>query len=252
VGLDRGAAGLSEHKGPLPRFSPLGVPGVPGCPSRYSVKWQRHARDGSADYLALVLARSVVHVNEQFLAGVEAHLEALVGLLLFPRLALGRRFHEEPFGFVVKAFEQFHQVTQGCARGSRLPSPVPAGFGQPDRVFIDSDDPPGGELSLTYAPGPGMPRSRLTGVGLLVNEINGNIAPGFIGKFVPPATTDRASPRRRMLRDLDTGSACVLLQGRRPYLPNWQGAPGRQHVACPARFGRGKAEAIDRLLEAGH
>jgi hypothetical protein len=44
---------------------------------------------------------------------------------------------------------------------------------------------PGGALTLTYAPRPGLPHARLTGVGLLVNELNGHFAPGFYGKLVP-------------------------------------------------------------------
>ena len=32
----------------------------------------------------------------------------------------------------------------------------------------------------------GLPRSRLTGVGLLVNELNGHFAPAFHGKLLPP------------------------------------------------------------------
>jgi len=61
---------------------------------------------------------------------------------------------------------------------------LPAQLGEPNGVFV-LDDAPGGELSLTYAPRPGLPRSRYTGVGLLLNEINGNFAPGFFGKLVP-------------------------------------------------------------------
>jgi hypothetical protein len=62
---------------------------------------------------------------------------------------------------------------------------LPAGLGEPNGVFLALDDVPGGELSLTYPPRPGLPRSRYTGVGLLIDEINGNFAPGFFGKLVP-------------------------------------------------------------------
>lgn len=61
---------------------------------------------------------------------------------------------------------------------------LPTGIGAPNGVFV-GHDPPGGELSLTYAPRPGLPRSRYTGVGLLIDEIHGNFAPGFFGKLVP-------------------------------------------------------------------
>jgi len=64
---------------------------------------------------------------------------------------------------------------------------LPARLGEPDGVFLAADEvrPPGGELLLTYAPRAGLPRSRYTGVGLLLSEINGNFAPGFFGKMVP-------------------------------------------------------------------
>lgn len=63
---------------------------------------------------------------------------------------------------------------------------LPTDLGRPNGVFGPADDaPPGGELSLTYAPRPGLPRSRYTGVGLLVDEIDGSFAPGFYGKLVP-------------------------------------------------------------------
>jgi len=61
---------------------------------------------------------------------------------------------------------------------------LPAQLGEPNGVFLNHD-PPGGELSLVYTTRPGLPRSRYTGVGLLINEINGNFAPGFFGKLAP-------------------------------------------------------------------
>jgi hypothetical protein len=62
---------------------------------------------------------------------------------------------------------------------------LPTGIGQPSGVFVRSGV-PGGALTLTYAPTPGLPPSRFTGVGLLIDELDGHFAPGFIGKFVPP------------------------------------------------------------------
>lgn len=64
---------------------------------------------------------------------------------------------------------------------------LPADLGEPDGVFTAAEYvPPGGELILTYAPRPGLPLSRYTGVGLLIDQINGNFAPGFFGKMIPP------------------------------------------------------------------
>jgi hypothetical protein len=76
-------------------------------------------------------------------------------------------------------------TTLEFARSSLAFHPLlPTGLGKPNGVFLNSS-PPGGELSLTYGPRPGLPRSRYTGVGALLNEVNGNFAPGFFGKFVP-------------------------------------------------------------------
>jgi hypothetical protein len=61
---------------------------------------------------------------------------------------------------------------------------LPRGVAGPNGVFLDSEM-LGGALNLTYRPQAGLPRSRLTGVGLLINELNGQAAPGFYGKMVP-------------------------------------------------------------------
>lgn len=78
-------------------------------------------------------------------------------------------------------------VTLAAARYSLAFDPVlPRNLGEPNGVFVVIDrPPPGGELSLTYAPRPGLPQSKFTGVGLLLNEIDGTIAPGFFGKLTP-------------------------------------------------------------------
>jgi hypothetical protein len=62
---------------------------------------------------------------------------------------------------------------------------VPADPGDPDGVYV-SDRAPGGELSLTYRPGPGLPRARTTGLGLLVTEIRGDLTPELFGKLAGP------------------------------------------------------------------
>ena len=61
---------------------------------------------------------------------------------------------------------------------------LPADPGDPDGVYV-SDRAPGGELSLTYRPGEGLPRSRTTGLGLLVTEIRGDLMPDFFQKLAP-------------------------------------------------------------------
>lgn len=61
---------------------------------------------------------------------------------------------------------------------------LPRAVTGPNGVFLDPKV-PGGALNLTYPPQAGLPRARLTGVGLLVDELNGHFAPGFYGKLVP-------------------------------------------------------------------
>jgi hypothetical protein len=64
---------------------------------------------------------------------------------------------------------------------------VPADPGEPDGVYVHRRA-PGGELSLTYRPGPGLPRARSTDLGLLVTEIRGDLTPQFFGKLAGPDT----------------------------------------------------------------
>lgn len=77
-------------------------------------------------------------------------------------------------------------TTLAAARHGLVFEPLlPTGIAGPNGVFLDPSI-LGGALNLTYPPQPGLPRSRLTGVGLLVNELEGQAAPGFYGKMVPP------------------------------------------------------------------
>jgi hypothetical protein len=62
---------------------------------------------------------------------------------------------------------------------------VPHALGRPDRVAVSADV-PGGQLFLVYPPGRGFPRSRFTGVGLLVGEFRGDLNPELITKAVGP------------------------------------------------------------------
>ena len=65
---------------------------------------------------------------------------------------------------------------------------VPTALGAPDAAFF-SPVPTGGKVSLVYEPGPGIPRSEHTGVGLLVTEFRGDFDPGYIDKLADTGTT---------------------------------------------------------------
>ena len=64
---------------------------------------------------------------------------------------------------------------------------VPSAAGRPDDIFV-STRAPGGEVSLTYAPAPGMPATGGTGLGLLVSEFRGDLAPEYVGKIAAQTT----------------------------------------------------------------
>jgi hypothetical protein len=73
-----------------------------------------------------------------------------------------------------------------AAAGERLAFEplVPGNPGEPDGVYV-SERAPGGELSLAYRPRDGLPRSRTTGLGLLVTQIRGDLMPDFFQKLAP-------------------------------------------------------------------
>ncbi len=60
---------------------------------------------------------------------------------------------------------------------------VPSALGAPDAAYYSSVV-PGGKVSLVYEPRDDLPRSRFTGVGLLVTEFSGRASPEFLSKLV--------------------------------------------------------------------
>jgi hypothetical protein len=80
------------------------------------------------------------------------------------------------------------RTTLAGARDSlRFDPLVPRAAGRPDGVFV-SDEAPGGELSLTYRAGDELPEAGSTGLGLLVTEFRGDLAPEYTGKIAGEAT----------------------------------------------------------------
>jgi hypothetical protein len=61
---------------------------------------------------------------------------------------------------------------------------VPRAAGRPNAVYLDARN----AVSLAYRPRAGMPESRGTGLGLLVTEFRGDVAPEYIGKIAQEAT----------------------------------------------------------------
>ncbi len=68
---------------------------------------------------------------------------------------------------------------------------VPARLGTPDAVYVlmPPEGPLQGEVSLVYAPRPGIAAASETGVGVLVTEARGSVNEQFFGKTIGPGTT---------------------------------------------------------------
>jgi len=81
------------------------------------------------------------------------------------------------------------RTTLEQARGSLGFEPlVPRAAGRPAAVFV-KDDVSGGELSLAYRAGPGLPEAASTKLGLPVGEFRGDLHPEYLGKIVSQATS---------------------------------------------------------------
>ncbi len=110
---------------------------------------------------------------------------------------------------------------------------VPTLLGDPDFVYL-GEAIQGGELSLAYRPGPGLPRARTTRLGLLVSEFRGDIHPDLVGKLAGPATRIESLTIDGRPCDLDRRRAALLLlprperkcgRGRAPPRPERPAAP---------------------------
>jgi hypothetical protein len=133
-------------------------------------------------------------------------------------------------------------TTVAAARHGLVFDPLlPFGIEGPNGVFLDSEI-TGGALNLTYPPQPGLPRSRLTGVGLLIDELNGQAAPGFYGKLAP---RDARFQRFRF-----RGQFAVWVEGLHAFLykphVNYTFTPARSRLAANALLVQ-RGEVLVRL-----
>jgi hypothetical protein len=153
-----------------------------------------------ATALLLLLAGGVV-------AAVPAARHAVLDLVGL-RGATVERVPELPAGARIRlgAVLGWPTSLEGALPGLSFGPLLPEDLGEPNGVFGPAADaPPGGEISFTYPPRPGLPRSRYTGVGLLINEIDGSFAPGFFYKMAP-----RGVPIERLRVD---GDEAVWVEG---------------------------------------
>ncbi len=147
-------------------------------------------------------------------------------------------------------------TTLEAARDSLAFEPLlPEAAGEPDGVFVDQGV-QGGRLSLTYRPRPGQPEARSTGLGLLVDEFRGDLAPEYVGKIGGQGTRirhlligdDRAiwlegaphfffyrSPDGQIMEDRLRIAQNVLLIERDPLLVRLEGAFSLERAQALAR-----------------
>lgn len=132
---------------------------------------------------------------------------------------------------------------------------VPTLLGDPDFVYL-GEAVQGGELSLAYRPGPGLPRARTTRLGLLVSEFRGDIHPDLVGKLAGPATRIESltidgrpaiwiegaqhfffyrDPNGNVVEDELRLAQNVLLLQRGPVLVRFEGAFDRERAVAMAR-----------------
>lgn len=135
--------------------------------------------------LALLVAAAVLLLAAGAVAAVPATRDAVLELLGLRGETI-ERVPKLPENARAKPAWRLGRPTTLAAARPRLPfTPLlAAGLEGPNGVFLNYGT-PGRSLNLTYPPQRGLPRSRFTGVGLLVNELNGHAAPGFYGKMVP-------------------------------------------------------------------
>ena len=90
---------------------------------------------------------------------------------------------------------------------------VPAALGAPDAAYYSSVV-PGGKVSLVYEPRGDVPRSRFTGVGLLVTEFSGRASPEFVSKLVDQGVTvERIEVEGRPGLWIEGGPHALLFRG---------------------------------------
>jgi hypothetical protein len=79
---------------------------------------------------------------------------------------------------------------QAAGRRAGFDVVTPRALGPPDAVHVSAD----GVVSLAYKARPGLPRERLTGLGLLVTELHARGLPDYFAKTAGPHT--RVEPVR--------------------------------------------------------
>ncbi len=77
----------------------------------------------------------------------------------------------------------------GAQQGVKWTVLVPSTLGEPDAVYLQTNGPSGGEVSLVYASRPGIPVSGNTGVSVLVTEAQGRVNEQYFGKMLGSGTT---------------------------------------------------------------
>lgn len=165
------------------------IAGRVGRELREEAARQRHVRRAPRLRVALAAAAVLLLLAATTAAAVPSVRHAILDLLGLRGETI-QRVPRLPENARAKPSWHLGRPTTLAAAEETLPFPLllPSGLGDPNGVFVDPDV-PRGALSLTYSPRPGLPQARLTGAGLLINELNGHFAPAFHGKLLPPGAT---------------------------------------------------------------
>ena len=216
-------------------------------------------RGGSPRRLVVIAVAIVLLLAGVAAAAVPSARNGLLDLIGL-RGATVERVTTAPTAPVVTRLDLGQPTSLAAARRSLAFRPlIPSRLGDPDAVFV-RQRPAGGELSLVYRPRSGLPRSRFTGVGLLVGEFRGDLVPELLGKLVGPGTRlDRLrvgrhpavwisgaphevfyrGPGGRIRAGTVRLAANVLLLERGRRLIRLEGALGKQTAIALARSLRG-------------
>lgn len=244
--LEKRLAEMREHLD-LPATPPLAA--RVGAELREGVERNRpeeaerlHSRPGTRFRFALLVALAVLLLAAGAVAAVPSARHAVLEFLGLRGETI-ERVPQLPENIKAKPnWKLGRPTTLAAARhGLVFELLLPSGIDGPNGVFLD-DSVAGGALNLTYPPQPGLPRSRLTGVGLLVDELNGQAAPGFYGKLAPRDA--------RLERFRFRGQFAVWVEGLHAFLykphANYTFTPAHSRLAANALLVQ-RGEVLVRL-----
>jgi hypothetical protein len=154
---------------------------APAAPVRRVALWRDPRRLALAAAVVLVLAGAAALINPTTRDAI-AHFFHVRGVIVT------RVTSPPPSLSPATPLELGRRTTMADAQAAvSFTIAVPTALGAPDAVYLNSGV-PGGEVALAYAPRPGIPLVKQTGLGVLITEFRGDLLPGFLTKEVGPST----------------------------------------------------------------